>query len=96
MTKSAMDFWDTCYLGPAMLFFNQYFNCWLDEYLVLWLCLVSLHTRFFLLLSAYPTCCRNAIMIATSPDPATQGIFFIETHYFPHVCVYYNYQSTFS
>ncbi|KAK3757089.1 hypothetical protein RRG08_046713 [Elysia crispata] len=40
MTKSEMDLWDTGLLGPAALFLNQYFNCWLDEHLVLWFCLI--------------------------------------------------------
>ncbi|XP_059164011.1 cholinephosphotransferase 1-like [Physella acuta] len=40
MTKSEMDFWDTGLLGPGALFLNQYFNCWLNEYYVLWLCLL--------------------------------------------------------
>ncbi|KAI8781354.1 Choline/ethanolaminephosphotransferase 1 [Biomphalaria glabrata] len=40
MTKSEMDFWDTGFLGPGALFLNQYFNCWFNEYFVLWLCLL--------------------------------------------------------
>lgn len=36
MTKSEMDLFDSSFLGPAMLFLNQYFNCILNEYLVLW------------------------------------------------------------
>ncbi|RUS80342.1 hypothetical protein EGW08_011881, partial [Elysia chlorotica] len=40
MTKSEMDLWDTGLIGPAALFLNQYFNCWLDEHLVLWFCLI--------------------------------------------------------
>ncbi|XP_005109346.1 cholinephosphotransferase 1 [Aplysia californica] len=39
MTKSEMDLWDSGLLGPGALFLNQYFNCVLSEYLVLWLCL---------------------------------------------------------
>lgn len=42
MTKSEMDMWDYSLIGPAMLFFNQYFNTFFDEYIVLWLALVSL------------------------------------------------------
>ncbi|CAG2211019.1 CEPT1 [Mytilus edulis] len=37
MTKSEMNLFDTALLGPGMLFLNQYFNCILNEYLVLWL-----------------------------------------------------------
>ncbi|GFO43759.1 choline/ethanolaminephosphotransferase 1, partial [Plakobranchus ocellatus] len=40
MTKSEMDFWDTGLLGPGALFLNQYFNCWFDEHLVLWFCML--------------------------------------------------------
>ncbi|XP_013396687.1 choline/ethanolaminephosphotransferase 1-like isoform X2 [Lingula anatina] len=40
MTKSAMSMLDSSMIGPGMLFLNQYFNTILDEYLVLWLCLL--------------------------------------------------------
>lgn len=42
MTKSEMDYMDMSLLGPAMLFFNQYFNTFVPEYFVLWLCAVSI------------------------------------------------------
>ena len=41
MTKSEMEFLDSALIGPAMLFFNQYFNTVLNEYFVLWVCCVS-------------------------------------------------------
>lgn len=41
MTKSEMDLWDSSLFGPALLVINQYFDCCCNEYLVLWLCLVS-------------------------------------------------------
>ncbi|KAJ8981160.1 hypothetical protein NQ317_013826 [Molorchus minor] len=40
MTKSEMDYMDWSLLGPAMLFLNQYFNTFINEYYVLWLCLI--------------------------------------------------------
>lgn len=40
MTKSEMDYMDWSLLGPAMLFLNQYFNTFVNEYYVLWLCLI--------------------------------------------------------
>nr|XP_022921037.1 choline/ethanolaminephosphotransferase 1 isoform X4 [Onthophagus taurus] len=40
MTKSEMDYMDWSLLGPAMLFLNQYFNVFIPEYYVLWLCLI--------------------------------------------------------
>ncbi|XP_076450716.1 cholinephosphotransferase 1-like [Babylonia areolata] len=39
MTKSEMDLWDTGMLGPLLMVVNQYFNCVVNEYLVLWLAL---------------------------------------------------------
>jgi len=40
MTKSEMEYLDWGLIGPACLFLNQYFNNFLPEYLVLWLCLI--------------------------------------------------------
>ncbi|KAG9485362.1 hypothetical protein GDO78_008441 [Eleutherodactylus coqui] len=40
MTKSEMHLQDTAFIGPALLFFNQYFNSFIDEYIVLWIALV--------------------------------------------------------
>lgn len=40
MTKSEMDYTDWALMGPAMLFLNQYFNTYIDEYYVLWLCFI--------------------------------------------------------
>ncbi|XP_063811018.1 choline/ethanolaminephosphotransferase 1 [Pseudophryne corroboree] len=40
MTKSEMHLHDTAFIGPALLFLNQYFNSFIDEYIVLWLALV--------------------------------------------------------
>ncbi|XP_050526831.1 cholinephosphotransferase 1 [Daktulosphaira vitifoliae] len=40
MTKSPIEYIDSTLIGPAMLFLNQYFNCVLPEYYVLYMCLV--------------------------------------------------------
>ncbi|XP_035218097.1 choline/ethanolaminephosphotransferase 1-like [Stegodyphus dumicola] len=40
MTRSELDYFDSILIGPGMLFFNQYFNTFINEYIVLWLCLV--------------------------------------------------------
>ncbi|XP_076470980.1 cholinephosphotransferase 1-like [Babylonia areolata] len=40
MTKSEMDFWDPSMIGPALLVVNQYFDCVVSEYLVLWLAMI--------------------------------------------------------
>lgn len=42
MTRSEMDYLDSVLVGPALLFLNQYFNNFIQEYYVLWVCLVSL------------------------------------------------------
>ncbi|KAL1404302.1 hypothetical protein pipiens_018951, partial [Culex pipiens pipiens] len=36
MTKSEMEYLDWGLIGPLCLFLNQYFNCFLSEYWVLW------------------------------------------------------------
>lgn len=43
MTKSEMHLHDLAFLGPGLLFLDQYFNSFIDEYLVLWIALVSTH-----------------------------------------------------
>ncbi|KAL8601995.1 hypothetical protein ACOMHN_008487 [Nucella lapillus] len=40
MTKSEMDFWDSCMVGPALLVVNQYFDCIISEYIVLWIAMI--------------------------------------------------------
>ncbi|XP_021913067.1 cholinephosphotransferase 1 isoform X2 [Zootermopsis nevadensis] len=40
MTKNELEYLDSALIGPAMLFLNQYFNFFIQEYIVLWLCLV--------------------------------------------------------
>ncbi|XP_051495210.1 choline/ethanolaminephosphotransferase 1 isoform X3 [Apus apus] len=40
MTKSEMHLHDTAFIGPALLFLDQYFNSFIDEYVVLWIALI--------------------------------------------------------
>ncbi|GFY70700.1 hypothetical protein TNIN_274251 [Trichonephila inaurata madagascariensis] len=40
MTKSEVDYLDSIFIGPGMLFLNQYFDTFFNEYIVLWLCFV--------------------------------------------------------
>ncbi|XP_052124786.1 cholinephosphotransferase 1 isoform X6 [Frankliniella occidentalis] len=40
MTKNEMEYFDSALIGPLMLFLNQYFNFYIPEYIVLWMCLV--------------------------------------------------------
>uniref|UniRef100_A0A3B3CCJ8 Cholinephosphotransferase 1 n=1 Tax=Oryzias melastigma TaxID=30732 RepID=A0A3B3CCJ8_ORYME len=41
MTKSELHLPDTAFIGPGLLFLNQYFNSFIDEYIVLWIAMVS-------------------------------------------------------
>ncbi|MFT7816897.1 hypothetical protein Z043-108980 [Arapaima gigas] len=40
MTKSELYLQDTAFIGPGLLFLNQYFNSFVDEYFVLWAALL--------------------------------------------------------
>uniref|UniRef100_A0A069DT05 diacylglycerol cholinephosphotransferase n=1 Tax=Panstrongylus megistus TaxID=65343 RepID=A0A069DT05_9HEMI len=40
MTRNEMDYFDSSLIGPAMLFLNQYFNFFIAEHIVLWICLI--------------------------------------------------------
>uniref|UniRef100_A0A8C5BS29 Cholinephosphotransferase 1 n=1 Tax=Gadus morhua TaxID=8049 RepID=A0A8C5BS29_GADMO len=40
MTKSELYLPDTAFIGPGLLFLNQYFNSFVDEYIVLWIAAV--------------------------------------------------------
>lgn len=41
MTKSELHLPDTAFIGPGLLFLNQYFNSYIDEHIVLWIAMVS-------------------------------------------------------
>ncbi|KAK0159731.1 hypothetical protein PV327_010815 [Microctonus hyperodae] len=47
MTKSEMEYLDTALIGPCMLFLNQYFNFFIKEYYILWLCFIWVTLDFF-------------------------------------------------
>ncbi|GLD48361.1 cholinephosphotransferase 1 [Lates japonicus] len=40
MTKSELHLPDTAFIGPGLLFLNQYFNSFIDEHIVLWIAMV--------------------------------------------------------
>ena len=40
---------DSSYIGPGMLFLNQYFSTIFNEYIVLWMCFVSNPKHFNLM-----------------------------------------------
>ncbi|KAK1906178.1 Cholinephosphotransferase 1 [Dissostichus eleginoides] len=40
MTKSELCLPDTAFIGPGLLFLNQYFNSFIDEHIVLWIAMV--------------------------------------------------------
>lgn len=49
MTKSEMHLHDTAFIGPALLFLDQYFNSFIDEYIVLWIALVCIVLSYFVI-----------------------------------------------
>ena len=49
MSKSALNTWDTAYIGPLAVCINQYFNFVIGENMLLWLFLVS----YFMFLSVH-------------------------------------------
>lgn len=53
MTKNEMEYLDSSLIGPAMLFLNQYFNFFIKEYYVLWLCFVSFLIFEYILLNFF-------------------------------------------
>lgn len=46
MTKSELHLHDTAFIGPGLLFLNQYFNSFIDEYIVLWIAMVRYPASF--------------------------------------------------
>lgn len=54
MTKSELYLQDTVFLGPGLLFLDQYFNNFVDEYVVLWIAMVSAFlVRFLFIFNKY-------------------------------------------
>lgn len=61
---------DTAFIGPALLFLDQYFNSFIDEYIVLWIALVSMSSLPVIIASiwrSFPTCCWHWLNLADSP-----------------------------
>lgn len=48
MTRSELHLPDTAFIGPGLLFLNQYFNSFIDEYIVLWIATVRPLSTFVL------------------------------------------------
>uniref|UniRef100_A0A4W4GQS7 Cholinephosphotransferase 1 n=1 Tax=Electrophorus electricus TaxID=8005 RepID=A0A4W4GQS7_ELEEL len=40
MTRSELHLHDTAFIGPGLLFLNQYFNSFIDEHIILWIALI--------------------------------------------------------
>ncbi|CAG2183829.1 unnamed protein product, partial [Oppiella nova] len=54
MSKSEITKLDSVFIGPLLLFLNQYFNTIIDEYILLWVALVYILLDF--LYYSYSTC----------------------------------------
>ncbi|XP_013374170.1 PREDICTED: cholinephosphotransferase 1 [Chinchilla lanigera] len=52
MTKSELYLQDTVFIGPGLLFLDQYFNNFVDEYVVLWIAMVIASLDMLLYFSA--------------------------------------------
>ncbi|XP_075065384.1 cholinephosphotransferase 1 isoform X1 [Mixophyes fleayi] len=77
MTKSEIYLHDTAFIGPGLLFLNQYFNSFIDEYIVLWLALVI--SLFELLRYCIGVCLQIATHLRISvfripSSPATEQV----------------------
>lgn len=76
MTKSELHLPDTAFIGPGLLFLNQYFNSFIDEYVVLWIAMVrysarltsrySSANRIIRLYSVMSRCCPDWIWCVTA------------------------------
>lgn len=51
MSKSALNSWDTAYIGPLAICINQYFNIWISEHILMWIFLVNNFCFFFFIKS---------------------------------------------
>lgn len=65
MTKSELYLQDTVFFGPGLLFLDQYFNNFVDEYVVLWIAMVSsFQLRFLFIFNSCPiTLCLRVISV---------------------------------
>ncbi len=74
MTKSEISLQDTAFIGPGLLFLDQYFNSFIDEYVVLWIALfISL---FDMLRYATGVCLQNCCS-------SSYTVFRISSHQAP-------------
>lgn len=69
MSKSEISKLDSVFIGPLLLFLNQYFNTFLNEYMLLWVALV--YTLVDFLYYSYSTCSQiadylNIMILSTS------------------------------
>lgn len=68
MTKSELFLQDTVFFGPGLLFLDQYFNNFVDEYIILWIAMVSSFLLGFLFISN-----RYQITLCLSPFNEISG-----------------------
>jgi len=82
MTKSELYLPDSAFIGPGLLFLNQYFNSFVDEYIVLLIALVSwrerhTHTHTVFVVTASITrsvALRSACLSVFSPPPCAGAL----------------------
>lgn len=77
MTKSELYLQDSAFIGPGLLFLDQYFNSFIDEYIVLWLALAI--SLFELLRYCIGVCLQIAThlrisVFRISPMPAAEQV----------------------
>ncbi|KAM9313505.1 cholinephosphotransferase 1 [Gastrophryne carolinensis] len=77
MTKSELYLQDSTFIGPGLLFLNQYFNSFIDEYIVLWIALTI--SLFDLLRYCIGVCLQIASHLRISifsipPMPAVEQV----------------------
>uniref|UniRef100_A0A5F8GLM0 Cholinephosphotransferase 1 n=1 Tax=Monodelphis domestica TaxID=13616 RepID=A0A5F8GLM0_MONDO len=73
MTKSKLKLQDSAFIGPALLFFDQYFNHVIDEYIVLWVAMIiSLFTllKYFITVVVQIADHLNLQVFRIPPPPA--------------------------
>jgi len=58
MSKSEISKLDSVFIGPLLLFLNQYFNTFINEYVLLWIALIYILVDF--LYYSYSTCSQIA------------------------------------
>lgn len=74
MTKNEMQYLDSSLIGPAMLFLNQYFNFFIKEYYVLWMCFVSRAHIWSLFMVIFYDLCNETHMFRSGSLRISFGI----------------------